>query len=62
MGGGGHATVVLKSLYAREQTCQCTQVYAWPMLVADAGKKSLESDHVHPSKHECARRDKNSFL
>ena len=37
-------------------TCQRTQIDAWPMLVADAGKKCLESHHIHPSKHAFARR------
>ena len=45
-GGGEDVTVVTKGLRAHEHTCQCTQVDAWPMLVADAGKKRLES-------HQC---------
>ena len=47
MGGGGeHVTVAMKGR---------TQVDAWPMLAADAGK-NLESHHVDPSKHEFAGR------
>ena len=34
---------------AREHTCQCTQVGARPMLVADAGKKCLESTMSIPA-------------
>ena len=45
-GGGEDVTVVTKGLRAHEHTCQRTQVDAWPMLVADAGKKRLES-------HQC---------
>ena len=48
--------VVVKGLHAHGQTCQCTQVDAWPMLVANAGKKRLENHHVNHSKHEFARR------
>ena len=39
-GGGEDVTVVTKGLCAHEHACQCTQVDAWPMLVA--GKKRLE--------------------
>ena len=44
-GGGGRGENVT---HAHKHTCQCTQVDAWPMLVADAGKKRLES-HQCPS-------------
>ena len=42
-GGRGHVTVVMKCLQVHEHTCQCTQVDAWRMLVADAGKKGLRA-------------------
>ena len=43
MGGWG----ILQSL----RTHECTQVDAWPMLIATAGKKHLERHYVHPGKH-----------
>ena len=43
-GGVGHVTVVIKGLQAactHTNTHECTQVDAWPMLVANAATMSI---------------------
>ena len=53
--GGGCYRRYERLARTRTHTCQCTQVDAWSMLVADAGKK-WRASYVHPSKHEFARK------